>query len=62
MCQGITGLDANALYPWAMGQDMPTGWGQVRRAETGFRLEQSSEHRQSKIAMQVLLCEKKYYI
>ena len=47
------GFDANSLYPWAMTQDMPTGFGIVRRSENGFKLDMSSKHRQSKIASQV---------
>ena len=36
-CRSIVGYDANALYLWALMQDMPTGWYTRRRAETGFR-------------------------
>ena len=36
-CRSIVGYDVNALYLWALMQDMPTGWYTRRRAETGFR-------------------------
>ena len=32
-CRSIVGYDANALYPWALMQDMPTGWYTRRREE-----------------------------
>ena len=41
MCEKIVGYDANALYLWAMMQDMPTGPFTRRRRETGFLREQS---------------------
>ena len=55
VCGGLVGFDANSLYPWAMTQDMPTGFGIVRRSENGFKLDMSSKHRQSKVASQVNL-------
>ena len=36
-CRSIVGNDANALYLWALMQDMPTGWYTRRRAEKQFR-------------------------
>ena len=36
-CRSIVGYDANALYLWALMQDMPTGWYTRRRAEKQFR-------------------------
>lgn len=35
----VLGFDANALYLWAIMQDMPTGVVLRRREETGFRRE-----------------------
>ena len=35
-CRSIVGYDANALYLWALMQDIPTGWYVRRRAENGF--------------------------
>ena len=43
MCQKIVGYDANALYLWAIMQDMPTGSFTRRREETGFKKESSSK-------------------
>jgi hypothetical protein len=40
-CQKILGYDANALYLWAILQDMPTGSYTRRRAETNFKPEHS---------------------
>ena len=37
LCHKIVGYDANALYLWALMQDMPTGWYTRRRAEKQFR-------------------------
>ncbi|KAJ8020744.1 hypothetical protein HOLleu_40418 [Holothuria leucospilota] len=39
VCEKILGFDANALYLWAIMQDMPTGIVLRRRAETGFKPE-----------------------
>lgn len=39
MCQKVVGYDANALYLWAISQDMPTGIYYHRTAETGFKRE-----------------------
>ena len=36
-CRSIVGYDANALYLWAMMQEMPTCWYTRRRAEKQFR-------------------------
>ena len=36
-CRSIVGYDANALYLWALMQDMPTGWYVRRREEKQFR-------------------------
>ena len=36
-CRSIVGYDANALYLWALMQDMPTGWYVRRRDENQFR-------------------------
>ena len=36
-CRSIVGYDANALYLWALMQEMPTGWYTRRRAEKQFR-------------------------
>ena len=36
-CRSIVGYDANALYLWALMQDMPTGWYTRRREEKQFR-------------------------
>ena len=36
-CRSIVGYDANALYLWALMQDMPTGWYTRRREENKFR-------------------------
>ena len=40
-CRSIVGYDANALYLWALMQDMPTGWYMRRRAENGFHPQQA---------------------
>ena len=36
-CRSIVGYDENALYLWAVMQEMPTGWYTRRRAEKLFR-------------------------
>ena len=36
-CRSIVGYDANALYLWALMQEMPTGWYTRLRAEKQFR-------------------------
>ena len=36
-CRSIVGYDVNALYLWALMQEMPTGWYTRRRAEKQFR-------------------------
>ena len=45
-CRSIVGYDANALYLWALMQDMPTGWYMRRRAENGFRPQQAQPYGQ----------------
>ena len=45
-CRKIVGYDANALYLWAIMQDMPTGWYTRRRAENGFRPQQAQPYGQ----------------
>ena len=40
-CRKIVGYDANALYLWALVQDMPTGWYTRRREENKFRPQQA---------------------
>ena len=42
LCQKVMGYDANALYLWAIMQDMPTGMYVRRLEETGFKKEQST--------------------
>ena len=39
VCQKVVGYDANALYLWAIMQDMPTGSFTRRRKENDFRAE-----------------------
>ena len=46
MCRSIVGYDANALYLWAIMQDLPTGWYTRRRAENGFRPQQAQPYGQ----------------
>ena len=41
LCRKIVGYDANALYLWAIMQDMPTGWNTRRREENKFRPQQA---------------------
>ena len=45
-CRSIVGYDANALYLWALMQDVPTGWYMRRRAENGFRPQQAQPYGQ----------------
>ena len=45
----IVGYDANALYLWALMQDMPTGWYVRRREENGFRPQQAQPYGQMAI-------------
>ena len=45
-CRSILGYDANALYLWAIMQDMPTGWYTRRRAEKQFRPQQAQPYGQ----------------
>ena len=46
LCRAIVGYDANALYLWALMQDMPTGWYTRRREENGFRPQQAQPYGQ----------------
>ena len=48
-CRSIVVYDANALYLWAIMQDMPTGWYVRRREETGFRPQQAQPYGQMAI-------------
>ena len=41
LCQKIVGYDANALYLWAIMQEMPSGSYTRRKEETGFKKESS---------------------
>ncbi|XP_078701249.1 uncharacterized protein LOC144927591 [Branchiostoma floridae x Branchiostoma belcheri] len=45
LCQKVVGFDANALYLWALMQDMPSGHYIRRQAETGFKPEHSAPAR-----------------
>ena len=45
-CRKIVGYDANALYLWALMQDMPTGWYTRRREENKFRPQQAQPYGQ----------------
>ena len=49
LCRKIVGYDANALYMWALMQDMPTGWYVRRRAENKFRPQQAQPYGQMAI-------------
>ena len=55
LCRKIEGYDANALYLWAIMQDMPTGWYVRRREENGFRPQQAQPYGQ--MAVQWINCE-----
>ena len=46
LCRKIVGYDANALYLWAIMQDMPTGWYTPRRDENKFRPQQAQPYGQ----------------
>ena len=48
-CRSIVGYDANALYLWAIMQDMPTGWYTRRREENKFRPQQAQPYGQMAI-------------
>ena len=48
-CRSIVGYDANALYLWALMQDMPTGWYVRRHAENGFHPQQAQPYGQMAI-------------
>ena len=45
-CRSIVGYDANALYLWAIMQDMPTGWYTRRREENKSRPQQAQPYGQ----------------
>ena len=55
LCRAIVGYDANALYLWALMQDMPTGWYTRRREENKFRPQQAQPYGQ--MAVQWINCE-----
>ena len=46
LCRKIVGYDANALYLWALTQDMPTGSYTSHRAENGFRPQRAQPYGQ----------------
>ena len=46
LCRKIVGYDANALYLWAIKQDMPTGWYTRRREEKRFQPQQAQPYGQ----------------
>ena len=46
LCRKNVGYDANALYLWAIMQDMPTGWYTRRREENGYRPQQAQPYGQ----------------
>ena len=48
-CRSIVCYDANALYLWAIMQDMPTGWYTRRREENKFRPQQTQPYGQMAI-------------
>ena len=48
-CRSIVGYDANALYLWAIMQDMTTGWYTRRREENKFRPQQAQPYGQMAI-------------
>ena len=54
-CRSIVGYDANALYLWALMQDMHTGWYTRRREEKQFRPQQAQPSGQ--MAVQCLTWE-----
>ena len=45
-CRSIVGYDDNALYMWAMMQDMPTGWYMRRHVDNGFHPQQAQPYGQ----------------
>ena len=49
LCCNVVGYDANALYLWAIMQDMPTGWYTRRREENKFRPQQAQPYGQMAI-------------
>ena len=54
-CRTVVGYDANALYLWALMQDMPCGWYTRRREEKQFRPQQAQPYGQ--MAVQWLMRE-----
>ncbi len=46
-CEKVVGYDANALYLWSIGQDMPEGMFVIRRSENEFRPEIRDKYMQS---------------
>ena len=58
-CQSVIGLDANALYPWSMAQDLPVGPCIVRREPDYQPIEpvNSRDKRHSAISLQWLYYE-----
>ena len=48
-CRSIVGYDANALYLWAIMQDIPTGWYTRRREEKRFQPQQAQPYGQMAI-------------
>ena len=49
LCRKVVGYDANALYLWAIMQDMPTGWYTRHREENKFRPQQAQPYGQMAI-------------
>ena len=45
-CRSVVGYDANALYLWALMQDMPCGWYTRRREEKRFQPQQAQPYGQ----------------
>ena len=58
-CRKIDEYDANALYLWALMQDMPTGWYTRRREENEFRPQQAQPYGQ--MAAQGLISVRRRY-
>ncbi len=46
-CEKVVGYDANALYLWSIGQDMPEGMFVIRRSENDFRPQIRDKYMQS---------------
>ncbi|KAJ8048029.1 hypothetical protein HOLleu_00186 [Holothuria leucospilota] len=62
VCQKIVGFDANALYLWAIMQDMPTGPYLRRREETGFKLEKSRPAIRDDLLFGAIECDIHVYV